>query len=53
MLEHLHRTTITKSPLEDLYDDDDDDDMNGGLLLGIDTNISDNNNNDSLQIKRD
>ena len=64
MLEHLHRTTITRSPLEDLYDDDGDDDDDddpdgivkglkvmggGGLLLGYDAN----NDNDDLRRKRD
>ena len=59
MLEHLHRTTITKSPLEDLYDEEEEEEEEdnnnndiinggGGLLLGI----LDNNDND-LKIKRD
>lgn len=68
MLEHLHRTTITKSPLEDLYDDDDDevvDDAHnnfdgiggGGLLLGIDTDLitttTNNANENNLKQQRD
>jgi len=55
MLEHIHRTTITKSPMQDLYDDDDDEDgfVGGGGGLLLDHGHHGHHHNDGLHQQRE